>query len=100
MQNKGGYVYIVSSSNKEALYTGVTSDLKGRILKHKKKVFRTSFSAKYNCHHLAYYKRYPLIVEAISEEKRIKAGNRMQKIKLIHSINPEWKDLWDEVRHW
>ena len=37
-------------------------------------------------------------MEAIAEEKRIKAGNRKQKIKLINSINPEWKDLYEQIR--
>ena len=41
-----------------------------------------------------------MIEEAIAEEKRIKGGSRAKKIKLIQSLNPEWKDLWDEVKEW
>jgi predicted GIY-YIG superfamily endonuclease len=36
------------------------------------------------------------IVEAIAREKQIKAGSRKKKIDLINSMNPEWKDLYDE----
>jgi putative endonuclease len=33
---------------------------------------------------------------AIAREKQIKAGSRQDKIDLIDSINPEWKDLSKE----
>ena len=49
---------------------------------------------------LVYYYAFSCIEEAIAEEKRIKSGSRTQKIKLIESINPEWKDLWDEIQEW
>jgi len=50
---------------------------------------------------LVYYKSFSTIDEAILEEKRIKAGSRKQKCLLINSINPEWKDLWEEeVSKW
>ena len=39
-------------------------------------------------------------MEAIDEEKRIKAGSRAAKIKMIESMNPEWKDLWEEIKEW
>ncbi len=34
------------------------------------------------------------------EEKRIKGGSRKKKEILVNSMNPEWKDLWEEVRNW
>ena len=38
---------------------------------------------------------------SLAEEKRIKAGSRAQKCRIINSINPEWKDLWEtEVSKW
>ncbi len=96
---KGGAVYILSSVSKRVLYVGVTSDLKGRIWEHKDKKNPTSFSARYNCILLVYFKYYDTIEEAIAEEKRIKAGNREQKETLINSINPLWKDLYDELEY-
>jgi putative endonuclease len=34
---------------------------------------------------------------AIFREKQIKAGSRRKKEELIDSLNPEWKDLFDEL---
>ncbi|MBS1751467.1 MAG: GIY-YIG nuclease family protein [Bacteroidetes bacterium] len=98
--NKGGYVYIITNKNFNVLYTGVTSDLLTRVLQHKEKFYPNSFTAKYNCVILAYYKFFSSIEEAIFEEKRIKAGSRIKKIKLIEQMNPDWKDLWDEIKRW
>ena len=62
-------------------------------------MYPTSFSAKYNCVTLVYYRRFELIVEAIAEEKRIKGGSRKKKEDLINSISAEWKDLYDEIKY-
>lgn len=94
---KGGAVYIVASPNKATLYVGVTSDLPGRIWEHRNKKYPNSFSARYNCISLVYYKYYESIEEAIAEEKRIKGGNRKQKEHLIDSMNPAWSDLYDNL---
>ncbi len=64
-----------------------------RIEEHKYKRYPNSFTAKYNCEMLVYYKEFSSIVDAIAEEKRLKGGSRQQKINLINSMNPEWKDL-------
>lgn len=95
---KGGYVYITCSLNHSTLYTGVTSTLGARMRQHKEKFYPESFSAKYNCIKLVYYKWFDTIMEAIAEEKRIKAGNRKNKEVLINSMNPEWNDLYNQVR--
>ncbi len=97
---RGGSVYIMTNVHNQVLYAGVTSDLVQRIQQHKNKTFSTSFSSKYNLDKLVYYESYLNIEEAILEEKRIKGGSRVKKIKLIESKNPEWKDLWEEVSKW
>ena len=94
---KGGTVYILSSPNKTTLYTGVTSDLIKRVWEHRSKQLPGSFSAKYNCVELVYYRAFDSIEEAIAEEKRIKAGSRKAKERLINSINLDWVDLWHEL---
>lgn len=94
---KGGYVYILTNKNKTVLYTGVTSNLPKRIHQHKTHFYKGSFSDRYNTEFLVYYKGYPYIEEAITEEKRIKAGSRKSKEKLINSMNPEWKDLYNDL---
>jgi putative endonuclease len=97
---KGGCVYIITNKNHLVLYTGVTSDLYSRMVQHIEKQFPKSFSAKYNCTKLVYFAPFHSIEEAIAEEKRIKGGNRQQKINLIESQNPEWNDLWEIVQKW
>ena len=90
----GGAVYILTNTYNTVLYTGVTSDLYKRIIQHKNKEFK-GFTSKYGVNKLVYYETYLTITEAIAVEKRIKAGNRTNKVNLIESINPEWKDLFD-----
>ena len=98
---KGGFVYILTNPLHSVLYTGVTSDLIRRVQQHIHKFYPDSFTAKYNVSILVYYQFYSTINEAILEEKRIKAGNRKQKMTLINSINPFWDDLWGrEVSLW
>ncbi|MDX1545164.1 MAG: GIY-YIG nuclease family protein [Christiangramia sp.] len=90
------YVYILTNKNKKVLYTGVTSNLINRIFQHKTKYYKGSFSARYNCDRLVFYREFENIIEAINFEKKIKAGNRERKEKLINSQNPEWIDLAEE----
>ena len=94
---QGGYVYIMSSPNRNTLYVGVTSNLCQRVEQHRSKFYPDGFTSKYNCVMLVYYNSFQGVEEAIFEEKRLKAGNRKQKERLINSINPDWIDLWDTV---
>lgn len=91
---RGGCVYIMTNITHSVLYTGVTSDLIGRVWQHKNKAYPKSFTAKYNCNKLVYYFFYPVIEEAIANEKAIKGGSRTDKIKLINGLNPDWKDMY------
>lgn len=97
---RGGTVYIMASLNNKVLYTGVTSDLFSRVQQHKQKVYCESFTSKYNCIRLVYFEAFSTIEEAIDEEKRIKGGSRASKEKLINLMNPNWKDLWEDIKDW
>jgi len=99
MKQLGGWVYMMCSLNHSTLYVGVTSNIASRVYEHKNKIYPASFSSKYNCIKLVYYRRFELIIEAITEEKRIKGGNRKRKEDLINAMNPEWKDLYDDVKY-
>lgn len=94
---KGGAIYILTNKNNTVLYIGVTSDLYSRVYEHKTKLYPKSFTARYNIDKLVYFEAFHDIEEAINREKQLKAGSRAKKIKLIKSINPEWKDLFEEV---
>ena len=88
-----GYVYILSNKNNSVLYTGVTSNLKERIIQHKVRKHSNSFSARYNTAKLVNYEQFETMGEAIKREKQIKVGSRKKKNDLINFKNPEWRDL-------
>jgi putative endonuclease len=67
--------------------------LQARLLEHKNKKYKNSFTSKYNIYKLVYFKGFHHMEDAIAEEKRIKGGSRKQKIELIESINSNWDDL-------
>ena len=89
------YVYIMSSLSR-TLYTGVTNNLERRVSEHKEATQPGSFTARYRVNRLVYFEHFGDVNEAIAREKEIKLLTRRQKIKLIESVNPEWKDLSDE----
>ena len=94
---KPGFVYILANKNNTTLYVGVTSNLLQRIMQHKEKHDKKSFSARYNTNKLVYYEAFQDIGEAIGREKQIKAGSRAKKIALIEKENAEWGDLTKQV---
>lgn len=78
------------------LYTGVTSDIKRRVYQHKQHIIE-GFTKKYKINKLVYYEVTENIEAAIMREKQIKAGSRKKKIQLIINMNPEWRDLYEEI---
>src|SRR5918996_3385164 len=88
-------VYIMTNAHHTVLYTGVTNELQRRVLEHRSGE-GSSFTKKYNITKLVYLETGDDINNAIAREKQIKAGSRKKKIALIESINPEWKDLFEE----
>ncbi len=90
------YVYILSSQRNGTLYIGVTNDLKRRIYEHKQKLVG-GFTTKYEVNRLVYLESYKDVRDAIHREKCIKKWNRTWKIKLIENVNPEWKDLSENI---
>ena len=93
---KPGFVYIITNKYQTVVYTGATSNLPKRILEHKNKKY-PSFSARYDVNILVYYEQFQWIEDAITREKQIKAGSRKAKNNLIRSLNPTWKDLFEEI---
>ena len=87
------YTYIVTNKKRGLLYTGVTNDLIRRTYQHKKKIIK-GFTNRYNLDKLVWFEEFEWIQDAIAREKEIKGWSRKKKIKLIESMNPEWKDLY------
>ena len=95
---KPGFIYIVTNKYNNTFYIGVTSNLPKRIIEHIEKRYENSFSARYNLNKLVYYEQFQMIGNAIAREKQLKAGSRAKKIDLIRSINPNWIDLFVEIK--
>jgi len=95
---KPGFIYIITNKSQTVVYVGVTSNLPQRIIEHKEKRYPNSFSARYNTTILVYYEQFQMIGDAIAREKQIKAGSRKAKNELIRSMNPNWNDLFEEIK--
>ncbi|MEQ8711739.1 MAG: GIY-YIG nuclease family protein [Cyclobacteriaceae bacterium] len=91
---------MITTKNNTALYIGVTSDLLSRIIQHREKYYPESFSAQYNISKLVYYEHHQSIIEAIAREKQLKRWSRIKKERLINTMNPEWKDLFADIKDW
>jgi putative endonuclease len=88
------YTYIVTNPKKTTLYTGVTNDLRRRIVEHYlARGTSKSFAGKYYCYLLIWYEAFPTTNEAIQAEKKIKGKNRKWKEELIRKRNPFWNSL-------
>jgi len=96
------YIYIMSNKSRR-VYVGVTSELQGRVFKHKKGWYEGSFTARYNFDMLVYFETFSDPSEAIAREKEIKCWRREKKLRLILMANPDWADLsaeWKEDELW
>ena len=93
MKSKNYFVYILTNKYNNVFYVGVTNNLARRIQEHKNKIFKKSFSSRYNLTKLVWYDHTNSIETAIDFEKKIKGKKRNYKIDLINKKNPEWKDL-------
>jgi len=85
-------VYMMASRKFGTLYTGVTSNLWLRVLKHKRGVF-DGFSKTYGCTGLVWFENHTSMRAAIQREKNIKHWVRRWKLDLIAAQNPDWHDL-------
>ena len=91
------YVYILTNAHKTVLYTGMTNNLPRRVYEHKNHLDKQSFTSQYNIEYLVYYEVTNNPEAAIAREKQIKGWNRKRKEKLITSMNPSWRDLYEEI---
>ena len=93
---KSFYAYIMASGRNGNLYAGSTSDLIKRTWEHKNKMI-PGFTAKYNVHILVYYEIHATYIEAARREKRFKNWCRQWKLNLIETLNPDWRDLYEDI---
>jgi putative endonuclease len=89
-------IYILTNQRNTVLYTGVTGDLRARVQQHREKLL-PGFANRHNVSKLVCYEAGGDASGAIAREKQVKAGSRRKKIELIDRLNPDWRDLYEEL---
>ena len=90
------WVYIMTNRPGGTLYVGVTNDLVRRAFEHREGLIG-GFTKRYGLKMLVYYESHGTPIDAIQREKNIKHWSREWKIDLILSLNPDWRDLYDDI---
>jgi putative endonuclease len=88
-------VYLLATGFHGALYTGVTSNLLGRVWQHREEI-TGDFTKRYGVKRLVWYEVHDIMDGAIRREKTIKRWQRRWKIELIDRDNPTWRDLAED----
>jgi putative endonuclease len=94
----GGWLYIMTNRPNGTLYTGVTADISRRAWEHREGLAK-GFTKRYGLKRLVYKEFYESIRDAIQREKNIKHWSRAWKVRLILDVNPEWRDLYEELNN-
>ena len=89
-------IYILTNKKNGTLYIGVTNNLKNRVWEYKNKLIE-GFGSKYEINILVYYEIHNEMRSAIIREKQLKKWKRSWKIRIIESINYNWKDLFYNI---
>ncbi|MFA6184464.1 MAG: GIY-YIG nuclease family protein [Parcubacteria group bacterium] len=90
------YLYILKCSDK-TLYTGITTDLKRRLLQHNNSKLGAKYTASRRPVKVVFSKKFKNRSEATMAESRIKKLKRVQKLKLINSSRLTGKSLREVV---
>jgi len=90
------WVYILASRPYETLYVGVTSDLARRVNEHRDGLV-PGFTSKYGVGMLVWYEAHATMPLAIAREKQLKRWRRQWKFDLVETLNPEWRDLHEDL---
>jgi len=89
------FVYILANLS-GLLYTGLTDDIRKRIIDHKSGRFE-GFTKKYKIDRLMYFETYGDPKTAAKRELQVKKYRKQKKIALFAESNPDWKDLTPEL---
>lgn len=92
MRDREPCAYLMVNRQFGAIYTGVTSNLLGRVMQHRDGTF-DGFTERYGIKLLAWYQVGETMDAAIAREKTIKTWRREWKISLLEERNPGWNDL-------
>jgi len=89
-------VYLLASSSHGTFYTGVTTDLAGRLWQHRTGANK-GFTARYQIKRLVWFEVHKTMHAAVTREKQIKRWLRAWKYDLVNAVNPNWRDLAEDL---
>lgn len=90
------FVYILASRRNGTLYVGMTDNIGQRVWQHRTGAI-PGFTKKYGVKVLVWYETHETRDSAFLRERQIKKWNRAWKLELIERLNPDWRDLADEL---
>lgn len=90
------WVYLLANRPRGAIYLGFTSDLVGRVWKHKRLEIR-GHTQEYRITQLVWFEQHATAESGIAREKQLKKWKRGWKTALIENMNPTWRDLFEEL---
>jgi putative endonuclease len=90
------YVYMLASRRNGTLYVGMTDDLVRRVWQHREGVI-PGFTKQYDVKILVWHEQHSSRESAFERERRMKKWNRSWKMRVIESLNPHWRDLYDQI---
>ncbi|HWA50144.1 MAG TPA: GIY-YIG nuclease family protein [Dongiaceae bacterium] len=90
------WVYIMASKPFGTLYVGMTSELVHRVYQHREGLV-DGFTKEHDVKMLVWYEEHATAAAAIQREKNIKHWPRAWKVDLIREMNPEWRDLFEDI---
>ena len=91
------YLYILADKKGGDIYIGRTNDLINRTSEHKSDII-SNYTKNTGIHILVYYEEHKSLEDAIKRERQIKKWKREWKINLVERFNPEWKDLYSDIK--
>jgi putative endonuclease len=90
------FVYILSARSRNAIYVGMTNDLRSRLEQHHAKAIN-AHTKTYNIDLLVYFETHETLESAYTREKLLKRWKRVWKDELIETANPTWQDISDQI---
>ena len=89
-------LYILASRPRGTLYVGMTNDLTRRVHEHREGL-ADGFTKEHAVKMLMYFEQHATAIAATQREKNIKRWPRKWKVDPICSMNPDWRDLWEDI---
>ncbi len=90
------FTYIMASRKHGTLYVGVTNNIARRAFEHREGLVE-GFTKRYGVKRLVHVEVFEQIEDAINREKVLKHWRRSEKIQLIETGNPDWRDIYKDL---